>query len=244
MRNIFKLFGISSLFIFSFFYLGKTNDFLINSSSLLNEINSLSLEYKISAVDAYVYGEYVIPGVNGQEINILDSYYNMNPYDSFNELFLVYDNVSPNNSICDYMDKYIEKGNPALRNISIIIDDNLDVENFLIQNNIVVNKIYFDDVDINFEYVYGSYFSEIYLDSGICIVNSSNEDFCRENNYFLIKPLIYVDNTNIFSIKKELYSGEILYITNNLSLENFASLLIEINFRDYNIVLLSFLLSE
>lgn len=250
MENVFKLLGIGSLLMFSFFYINSVNNYLVQNSNLVYEINSVKELYTLESVDAVVYGEYIIPGINGKVVNLLESYYMMSPYDKFLESFVVYDTKKPNVSIDFNKDKYIERGNHRYRKISIVINLNTDVNKYVVNNNILVNKLvnisnYLDTnlFPINNEIIHFSKVSKS-LSNNICVVNEYNEDICRENDYFLIKPNTYVTNDNYSDVKNDLYSGQILYIADNLTLEYFEKLYQEILFRGYEIVSLINLISE
>lgn len=236
--------------MFSFFYINETNNYLVNNSDLLEVINDYKGEYEIKAVDAVINGEYIIPGIKGKSVNILESYYKMSPYDIFSETFLVYDEITPSISISNNLDKYIESGNSVKRNIALIIDENTEIENFLITNNITANKLVtLDNYNltslerINNELVNFTKLGNI-IDNKICLVNEYNEYLCKENNYYLIKPNIYASNDNYNEIKNNLSSGQIIYITNELDLIYFESLYIEILFRGYNLVSLLEIIEE
>lgn len=251
MKNIIKLCLITSLLMFSFFYINIINNYLVENNTLLFIIEEKSELYEVSPINAYVYGNYIIPGINGLSINVYESYYSMRAYDVFIESFLVYDEVIPEISVSNYMELYIEKGNDSLRNISIIIEDNVEIENYIIKENIISNKLIdYNDLILDnvFEYINNEveYFKKLdnLIDNKICIVNNSNEDLCKEYSYYLVKPMNYVNNINIIEIKNNLYSGEIIYIENLLTLENFIIIYNEILFRDYNLVYLSKLISE
>lgn len=229
MHNIIKLLGIVILLIFSFYYINETNKFLVSNSELLKEIESNSTNYGTSYVNAVIYDEYIIPGVNGSEVNIENSYASMSPYNTFSEYFLVYNEITPEISLYDNLDKYIEKGNPSKRVISLVIDKNKDVLNYINNQNVIVNKT-------------SAY--TVKNESSLCILTNYNELACKENNYILVKVNTYITNENFVEIKNSIYSGEILYIDNDLTVENFYAVYIEILFRGYELVSLENLVKE
>ena len=99
MKNLFKHIGISSILLFSFYYTEKMSNVVINNSGLVMEINENIDQYNITAVSAIIDGNYIIPGINGSNVNVLKSYNNMKSLEAFNETYLVYDKVIPDISL-------------------------------------------------------------------------------------------------------------------------------------------------
>ena len=95
MKNIFKYIGISVILIFSFFYTEKINDILIVNTELFNEIENNSDKYSAKYVNAQIEDDYIIPGLNGIEVDVFSSYYNMKDLEVFNDSFLLYNEISP-----------------------------------------------------------------------------------------------------------------------------------------------------
>lgn len=251
MRQFFRNIGILSFFMFSFIYLNNINNVLISKNSITLDIINYSNEYTIPSVDATVMGEYIIPGISGKTVAIVDSYYNMKKINTFNELFLIYNDVIPQISVENNLDKIILQGNSAIRQISLIIDDNFFVERYLIDNNIKASKlITFSEYDeksrleqINNDYKDFKKLSD-YLDNSVCVVNSINLDICKKMKHYLVSGDGIVNDVNFLKIKNSLYSGQIILISNNLELDNFKLLYSEIVFKDYNLVYLSDIISE
>lgn len=202
-------------------------------------------------VDAYVYGEYIVPGKKGKKVNILESYYNLRPYDVFNSNFLIYEDIKPNISIKDNKEYYIEKGIDSNRVISLIIKDNKIIEEYILNKEIVITKL----IDItnnitnaNIQYINNDFNNFVdlskKLDNKICVINAKIEKICRENDYYLVKPNTYINNFNLLEIKQNISSGQIIYIEDDLSIDNFLILYNEILFKGYKLVKLSEMISE
>ncbi len=251
MKKIFKIVSVFFLLIFSFYYIDKINYILASNSNLMNEIKNNIHNYNISPVNAVISDNEIIPGINGVEVDILKSYYNMRDYLTFNENYLVYTKLEPEISIIDNYDKYITRGNVYKRNISIIINNNDFIEKYLLNNNKLFNKLityknYKKSEGI--EYINNDIenFSKLdnLLNNNLCIINNTNNELCREYKYYLININEKVNNDNYIDVKNNLYSGQIIYIDDYLSLDNFRVLYQEILFKSYNIVYLSILISE
>lgn len=252
-KRYFNIIAIIGLFVFSFFYLGKINLLIINKSALIEVIESEKEIYEIEAIDAMLDGNNIIPGITGKSVNVLESYYNLRTGLSSVENSLVFDEITPQVSLSNNVDKYIISGNEYKRNISIIVDSNISIENYAQNLNIKINKLikYEDYTEEDSKYIElinndTNYFYNMsnYIENNICVVNDSNEDICRAYNYYLIKPSILLSNENFIEIKNNLSSGQIILIDNQLSIEKFTLLYAEILFRGYEIIFLSEMIKE
>ncbi len=251
MKRIFKTLAVTSLLTFSVFYLNQINDLLINENELLEKIKRSAETYNVSAINAEIKGETIVPGLAGKNVDVLESYYNMRASSSFDNYYLVFNEVKPTVSIVNNLDKYIVSGNSSRRNVSFIIDDNEFVLKYLLVNNENVTKLTtYENYDSNdfIEYINNDIknFNRLgaLLDNEICVVNEVNEPLCKKKNYYLVKVDEKVTNENYYNYKKNIYSGQIFYISNTLSLENFKILYSEILFKGYQVVYLSELIKE
>ena len=117
--------------LFSFYYTEKAIVILEANDPIMKKIKSnRNLEEK--ALDAKIIDNRLIPGYNGLEIDLEESFKKMKNYGSYNESLLVFDEVSPAISIDDYYDKYISSGNGINTNIAII---------FTVEDNTYLNKL-------------------------------------------------------------------------------------------------------
>ncbi len=251
MKNTLTVGGTIILLIFSFLYIDKINNILIENNSLYQEILSRKDIYEIDPSDAAIAEGGIMPGVSGKRVNVLESYYNMRSLGVFNSSYLVYKIEKPLVSISDNKNLYITSGNKNKRNISFIIDKNYDIESYIKLNNIRANKLitYNDfESDNNFEYLNNDVNNFNRLNSKIltkiCLVNNDIEEYCKSHGYYLINANIKINNDNYILVKEELSSGNIILIDNDLNLDYFIMIYIEALYRDYNIVYLSELLYE
>ncbi len=217
----------------------------------MGEIDLLSDNYNIDSVNAVITDDNIIPGVSGKVVNVFNSYHNMKKINNFNDYYLIYDLILPAISLKDNIDKYIISGNKLNRNISIIIDNNINIENYIVDNNIIANKLIdYEEYNINstLEQINNdsTNFNRInkLLNNKLCLVTEDIEQICRKHEYYLIKPSIYVNNSNYLEVKNDLESGQIIVITDELELEKFKLLIQEIKFKEYNLVFLSNLIKE
>lgn len=147
--------GLISLICFSFFMTEKTATVINNMDEIMIEIKNNHKKYNSDSVDAIIEKNTIIPGICSKEVNINKSYKNMKQNGYYNDKLYIYDYSKPNISLNDNIDKYIIKGNPNKRMVSLIfkvkfgdnINDILDIINnyninvtFFIDNNWFTNN--------------------------------------------------------------------------------------------------------
>lgn len=255
MKNIFKCIGISVILIFSFFYTEKINDILILNSELFNEIENNSDKYNAKYVNAQIEDDYIIPGLNGLEVDVFSSYYNMKDLEVFNASFLLYNEISPVISIDNNKDKIIIKGNELKNMVAIIVKDNKTIIDYSYSRGIKISRLVtletFDE-DYNYEQINNEVENFKKLErrlnkknnSNICIINDLNIKLCQDNKKYLVKPSLTMNNYNLSDIKNEIKKGDIIYVGDNVSLTDYKLLIHQIIYQDLNIVYLSNLINE
>ena len=77
MKNFLSYLLVLILIVASFYYADKISSLVINKSSLMKEINNKKSNYEKEYVNAVITDNYIVPGVNGLKVNVLESYYNM-----------------------------------------------------------------------------------------------------------------------------------------------------------------------
>jgi len=254
--KFFKLIGIMSLLIFSFYLTDLVTELAINSNPLMQTIKNNKNNYCIESVDAIINDNTIIPGIKGRKINEMESYLNMKDFGSFNSNYLIYDYYNPEISIDNNKEKIIISGNTSKRQVSILINNNENIINYLDKNNINYSKLirYEDKIttkeNINIEND-EKLFNDIdtllnkkNLNKSICILNYSNIKKCKEKKYYIIEPTIKINNTNIVANLKKINNGNIILIDNNLTLVNFKVLINKISNKDLKIVYLSKIIEE
>ncbi len=251
MRKLFNITGVFSLLIFSFYYAFKINDVLVMQSELMNEIKTKEKQYIVDPIDAQIKDDYIIPGKSGLVVNVVESYYSMKVFSEFNESFLIYEEVLPSVSISNNLDKYIISGNKSNRKISMIVNNNDYILQYLENSNIKINKVInYNEYNKNefHEQLNGdvSEFAKLnnILENKICVVNDNNLEICKKFEYFLVKPKIIINSQNFLDVKNHLESGQIFIISDTLSLDNFKILYNELIFKGYELCTLSEMIKE
>lgn len=242
--------------VLSFFITEEVLTFLDSKNPIMQNIKEVADDYEVSFVNAIVNDNTIIPGINGKEVNIPKSFHKMDNFGAFNDYYFVYNEVSPEISLENNKDKIIIKGNPKKRCVSFIIDKNIDVENYLVNNNIKYDKLiyYNDSYQKDKEYINAEsnkdnfFYLNILLkkrkiNSNICLINYSNYESCINNKNYIVNYSLMATN-NIINTINNINSGDIIFISDNLSVDNIKLLLNEIKKIDLKIVYLSNLISE
>ncbi len=265
MKNIFNYFFLISLVFFSFFYTDKVINIINKKDPLMVEITKQKDKYKVEPTEAIITENTVIPGIEGKEIDVDKSYEKMKTEGVFREQSIIYNKVTPTNSISNNKDKYIIKGNNNKQEVSIIVivDKNNTIDKIYNIDNITLfidskyltidnlNKIKSKDI-----YSYGNkgvYNNELLLSDNTlikrknnkvplyCLSKEKNEDtlnICNNNDMYVVIPNIVGD---LLNIKKSISKGSIILLED---LNNINLIIRYINSKGYQIVPLGTLLKE
>lgn len=141
MKKFFKYLGFAIICGVSFFYTEKTANVVKELDEIMIKINEVSKNNRIEAVEAEIIGKGIIPGVNGYEIDINNSYRKMRYIGSYNENYLEYKDILVKNRLIDNLDKFIVSGNRKNNNASLvfIIENNTNIDTLL--NILKINKV-------------------------------------------------------------------------------------------------------
>ena len=124
--------------------------------------------YEEDFVNALIDGDYIIPGINGLEVNARESFYKMQELDTFNQYYLVFDQIKPEISLQDHKDKIIYQGNSKLKKVSLILSEEGEISEYLKANQYKANLL----VNLN-TYQKNNYFE---------VINNENEAFLSLEN--------------------------------------------------------------
>ena len=257
MKKYGKYIIFSLLVLLSFYTTNKTANLVRNQDPILKEIRNISLEKKEDFVNAVIEDDYIIPGMYGSVVDELKSLSKMKEQDVFNNLYLVSQQIKPDISLSDNLDKIIIKGNSKKQQVSFVIDENSSkkIKDYLVKNSIKASLLITKDnfsKDSYFEQINNDFKNYKELDktlkknkinTNICVLdnNNSNLKFCKSKKKYLVKPGMFLDNANIIEIKTKLDSGSIIYIKD----ATYLDCLVEyIKSKDLKIVPLSQLISE
>jgi len=150
LKKLFQMLGLISLTCFSFFMTEKTALVVSDMDQIMIEIKANYNNYHTDSIDAIVDGNTIIPGISSKEVNINKSYKNMKQSGYYSDKLYIYDYTKPKISLSDNIDKYIIKGNPNKRMVSLIfkVDSNDNIDDILnIVNNYNINVTFFIDTN-------------------------------------------------------------------------------------------------
>ena len=254
MKNLFKYIGIVSLMIFSFYYTNYIANFMRSKTELMYEIKTDLKEKNVSFINAVIDDDYIIPGLCGKVVNINDSYQNMLKVGFFDDGYLVYDEVIPEVSLKNNMDKIIKKANQMKKAVALIITDQELLE-YSLKNNLKINYlitknelIRADNIELINNDVENFYYIERFLNhnninKNICVINDFNKTICQSNGKYLVEPTYIINNSNMSSLLSDLDNGDIIQV-DKLSLTNYRILVNKLRYHDLKIDYLSNLISE
>ena len=154
MKKVFQMIGLISLTCFSFFVTEQTAIVVSDMDEIMIEIKNKKDDYKYDSIDAIIDKNTIIPGINKREVNVNKSYKIMKTNGYFNDKLFVYDYEKPKISLTDNIDKYIIKGNPSKRMVSLIFkveqDEDITVivnilNNYNVKSTFFVNYNWFSN---------------------------------------------------------------------------------------------------
>lgn len=250
----FKLIGIMSLLVFSFYLTDLATEIAINSNPLMQTIKDNSKNYNTSSVNATINDNTIIPGIKGKVVNEMESFLNMKDFGSFNSNYLLYDFIEPEVSLNANKEKIIISGNKKLRQVTLLVKDTKLIE-YLKNNKYKYTKlIKYDDLldkdNVNIESDRLKFFdvdtllNKKELNNKICILDYSNIENCKKKKYYIVKPNIVIKNNNMVSNINNIDNGSIIYINDNLSLDNLKIIINLIKRKDMKLVYLSEIIKE
>ncbi len=252
----FRYIGILAICAFSFIYTEKIANLTLENSEIYQEIKRVANDYNEAFVNAEVNDDYIIPGLNGKKVNVKNSFYNMKDINTFNSYYLIYDTSYPEVTLENNKDKIVNRGNSYKKSISFILEYNKEIINYFNENNIKASVL----VDLN-SYNKNEKLEQInneidnYNDlevlinkystnTNICYVTSKNEKLCRKKEKYLVKTDKILTNNTVISLKNNVESGDIYYVSKNADVSNIKILINSIIYKDLDIISLSKMLSE
>ena len=198
--KLIKLLGLICLICFTFFYTEKIITVSINQDEIMIKLKENQSLYKIEPINATINNNTITPGKTGKSINLESSYKEMKKLGYYEQSLIKYDTIYPEISIYNNYNKYIIKGNPNNKNISLIyilnnnntINDILNILtnknttiNFFIDSSFLNNNINIIDKIKNHEiYNYGN--NGIYTKDNLIITNNIINNKSNNNSIFCL----------------------------------------------------------
>lgn len=257
LKKLYKPIGILAIMLFSFYYTEKIAVIMQNKSPIMQNINDVEESYMVSATNATVNEEYVVPGMMGRMVNKTKSFVNMKAFGIFNEYYLIFDDIKPDISLEDNKDKIIKEGNKSKKAVAFLLEDgNEQIKNYLKENKINADLLikeatynsnnYFEQINNDKEKYKNveSLLNKNNQNKNICYVKEMDKEYCIKEQKYLVEETLFLGSNNIVEAKSKLDSGAIILIKKNATLDHLKLLLKEINFKGLKIITLSELISE
>lgn len=122
LKKYISIFSSIFLLLISFYYTSRIVNISKNNDPIMLDIKAYSNSFSDTKEEALIIDKFIIPGKNGYEVNINDSYSRMKKIGKFDKNLLVFQETTPTVSIKNYYDNYIISGNKNNNNVSIIIE--------------------------------------------------------------------------------------------------------------------------
>ena len=119
-KKIIQITIVLFLVLFSFYYTNKTIDIIKESDPLMKRIKEASGKYEITAEDAMINENKIIPGKKGKKVDYDETYTKMKRYGAYNESLTVFKETSPTVSIENNYDKFIISGNEEKKAVTLV----------------------------------------------------------------------------------------------------------------------------
>ena len=257
MKKIFQYIGLIGICLFSFYYTEKIALYVKMKNPLMKEINNIKEEMYVNSINSELISDiYIIPGLNGKEVDLDKSFVNMKEENILNLEKLVYSQVTPEVSLENNKERIIVRGNENKNSVSLIFENDSDLTKYMYQQgyiiNVLINK---ESYNKNYELINNSKIDSIYsniknylnknnINKNLCYINEGDEipNLCKDK--YLFKNSLIINHSNLSTNKNKIKSGEIILIEKTLSLSELLIIIDQINYQALNIVPLSELLSE
>ena len=167
MKRIIKFTGLLTLILFSFFYTDKVVEVIRENDKLMIELEQVSDNYKVNAINGIISGDKIKPGINGKKVNIEKSYKQMKEKGIFDENLIKYDKIVPKINMSHNQNKYIIGGNKERNMVSIV---------FILDNKKYLKKV--EDLSISKDVMINYFVTYDYLvDNSTNITKMTNSEF-------------------------------------------------------------------
>ena len=90
----------------------------------MKSILEVEEKYKVSSVSAIIDGDTIVPGLNGVEVDVDESYKKMKKVNGYYESMLTLKEVIPDDSVLRSYDKFIVKGNGYKSDVALVVKVN------------------------------------------------------------------------------------------------------------------------
>lgn len=274
MKKILSILGFATLLALNYTITQETKTVMQEQDQIMITIKENLDKYKQDPIDAKIENNTIIPGINGKEIDINETYEQMKKIGKFNEKYIKYKQTKPKITQEFQYDKYIISGNKQKNTISLIfiVKENDKIEN--IKNTLEKNKVkatFFIEkewlkqnktqvyelqqegntigiLNKNTNYEITELNQITQQKTKYCYAETENKNnikICAQQKHYTIKPKITIESQPLKQIKQTLEPGELITIKINEQTEQELNLIINyIKTKGYNIETIEQHLSE
>lgn len=248
-----KYLCIIFLCLLSFYYTEQIALYVKSKNPLVQTIESKKEELYVNSIDSTLIDElYIIPGMNGKEVNVNSSFNTMKELNVYNENKIIYNQIEPKISLKDNKERIIIRGNKQKRQVSLVFENVSDLTKYLVQKKYKINLLiteekYYKEYEMinnsNSEETYNrieSYLTNNKINKNICY--KSNKTLCKDN--YIFQESLIINHSNLSTNINKITNGEIILIKDTLTLTELELLTNKIKSQDLSIVPLSTLISE
>ena len=248
-----KYLCIIFLCLLSLYYKEQIALYVKSKNTLVQTIESKKAELYVNSIDSTLIDElYIIPGMNGKEVNVNSSFNTMKELNVYNENKIIYNQIEPKISLKDNKERIIIRGNKQKRQVSLVFENVSDLTKYLVQKNYKINLLiteekYYKEYEMinnsNSEETYNrieSYLTNNKINKNICY--KSNKTLCKDN--YIFQESLIINHSNLSTNINKITNGEIILIKDTLTLTELELLTNKIKSQDLSIVPLSILISE
>lgn len=248
-----KYLSIIFLCLLSFYYTEKIALYVKSKNPLIKKIESQKEDLYVNSINSTLIDElYIIPGLNGKEVNVDSSFKIMKILNVYDEDKIVYNQIKPSISLNENKNRIIIRGNSQKRNVSLIFEKESNLTKYLLQSNIIFNVLITkEEYNKNYEMINNSnnqttysnidsYLTKNDLNKNLCYIN--NKSLC--NNKYIFQESLIINHSNISTNINKISNGEIILVKDTLTLAELELLINKIKTQDLSIVPLSVLISE
>lgn len=191
-KKVIKVSSILLLVGFSFFYTEKVTKIARQKDPIMVQINDVKESNLISVVNPIINEDEYIPGINGCEINVDESYSKMKSVGEFKEELLVMKEISNDENI---KNKYVISGNKISKNISLIFLVNEEI------NEELINFLSLKNINANF-FIDGKYLEKDLVTVKF-IAENNNIYYLGQNREYIEEYMLYSNNLISMNGKNE-----------------------------------------
>ncbi len=249
-KKYFKYIGLISICLLSFYYTEQVALYVKNKNPIMQSIKNVSESYHTESINCSIIEDtYIIPGYNGKYVNLDKSFYNMVTTE-YNEELLVFNQIKPNISLEDNLDKIIIRGNHNKQAVSLLFEDINYLSKYMLNKQYLVNILIEEETYTDkYELINNSKQISTYkridkkLNNNLCYTNNNTIPTICKNKYIFTHSL-EINHSNLSKQINKISSGDIILIKDTITTKELDLIINQIKYRDLKIIPISKLISE